>query len=187
MRSTWQGVEVGERPDSTVDVVPYRPEWAAEFERIADSLSSAVGGVAVSIEHIGSTAVPGLAAKPTIDILMVVRSPEEFLAVLPRVEALGFDYRSKNTFVGNEDHLFLRKVKDGKRTHHLHVVRVGSPEIEEYRRFRDALRGDPALAHEYERLKRRLAEAHASDRMQYVEAKSKWVDDRLRSLPPGSE
>lgn len=135
---------MGDRPDSTVDLVPCCSEWEAAFERTAEALSSAV-------------------------------------------EELGFDYRSKNTFVGSEDHLFLRKVNDGKRPHHLHVVRVGAAEIEEYRRFRDALRGDPALAREYERLKRGLAEAHASDRMPYVEAKSRWVDERLRSLPPGSE
>lgn len=178
---------VGERPDSTVDVVPYRPEWATDFDRIADALSTAVGGVALSVEHIGSTAVPGLAAKPTIDILMVVRSPEEFLAVLPKVEALGFDYRARNTFVGSEDHLFLRKVKDGKRTHHLHVARVGSHEIEEYRLFRDALREDPALAREYESLKLELASTHASDRMEYVETKSEWVGERLRSLRSATE
>lgn len=175
-----------ERPDSTVDVVPYRPEWATDFAVTAAALLSAVGDIAVTVEHVGSTAVPGLAAKPTIDILMTVRSAEEFLSALDRVEALGFEYRPNNTVVGNEGHLFLRKVQDGKRTHHLHVVRLGSPEIEEYRRFRDALIRNPALAREYEALKLELARAHAADRMQYVEIKSNWVAERLRSLAPPS-
>lgn len=177
---------MSERPDSTVDVVPYRPEWATDFATVAQDLVTAVGDVALAVEHIGSTAVPGLAAKPTIDILMVVRSTEEFLSVLPAVEELGFDYRPDNTVVGQADHLFLRRVKDGKRTHHLHVVTFGSPEIEEYRRFRDALQQDPSLALEYETLKLELARDFAEDRMRYVEAKSKWVEDRLRSLGPFS-
>jgi GrpB-like predicted nucleotidyltransferase (UPF0157 family) len=177
-------MEMGERPDSTVDVVPHRAEWAAEFARIADALSRAVGDVALSVEHIGSTAIPGLAAKPTIDIMMVVRSSEAFLAVLAKVEALGFDHRPNNTMVGHDDHLFLRKVEDGQRTHHLHVLRAGAPEIEEYRRFRDALRQDPSLAREYEALKLELARVHASDRKSYVEAKSTWVNEQLRSLGP---
>lgn len=174
---------VGEQPDHSVEVVSYDPAWPSDFEAIRVALASAVGDVAISIEHIGSTAVPGLAAKPTIDILMVVASIDEFLEVLPEVEALGFDYRRQNTFVGSPDHLFLRKVKSGKRTHHLHVLRLGSEEIDEYRRFRDALRQDPALAKEYESLKLKLAADHTSDRMRYVEVKSDWVGERLGSLP----
>lgn len=178
---------MGEQPDRTVEVVPYDPAWAVDFESTRAALASVVGDLATSIEHIGSTAVPGLAAKPTIDMLMVVESTERFLEVLPKVEALGFDYRHQNNFVGSQDHLFLRKVKNGKRTHHLHVLRLGSPEIDEYRRFRDALRRDPAFAREYERLKLELAGEHGSDRMRYVEVKSDWVDERLGSLPPSSD
>lgn len=172
---------MGERTDGTVEVVPYRDEWPAAFETIRRALAAAVGEVAISIEHIGSTAVPGLSAKPTIDILMVVEATERFLGVLGRVEELGFDYREHNTFVGSESHLFLRKVENGKRTHHLHVVCAGSPEIEGYRRFRDALRRDRVLAREYETVKLDLAAAYGSDRVRYVEAKSAWIDDRLRS------
>lgn len=175
---------MGDRPDATVEVVPYDDAWPEAFETTRAGLAATVGDVAISIEHIGSTAVPGLAAKPTIDILVVVTSAAGFLETLPGVEALGFDHRPQNTMVGSEDHLFLRKVEGGKRTHHLHVLVDGSPEIEEYRRFRDALRGDPALAIEYEDLKLALAAEHGSDRIRYVEAKSRWVDERLSSLPP---
>lgn len=177
---------MGEQPDRTVEVVPYDPAWPIDFESTRTALASVAGAVATSLEHVGSTAVPGLAAKPTIDILMVVESTESFLEVLPKVEVLGFDYRRQNTFVGSPDHLFLRKVKDGKRTHHLHVLPLGSPEIDEYRRFRDALRRDPSFAREYESLKLELAARYVADRMRYVEAKSDWVDERLKSLPPGS-
>lgn len=95
---------MGERTGRTVEVVPYRDEWPAAFETIRRALAAAVGEVAISIEHIGSTAVPGLSAKPTIDILMVVEATERFLGVLGRVEELGFDYREHNTFVGSESH-----------------------------------------------------------------------------------
>lgn len=179
-----QNADVGEQPDRTVEVVPYDPAWPVEFESTRAVLASAVGDVATSIEHVGSTAVPGLASKPTIDILMVVVSTDSFLDVLPAVEALGFEYRPQNTFIGSPDHLFLRKVRNGKRTHHLHVLRLGTPEIDGYRRFRDALRRDPAFAREYESLKFELAAKHSTDRMRYVEMKSGWVDQRLGSLPP---
>lgn len=179
----WHDVPVGSRPDAVVEVVPSRSDWAVDFEKTRSALLAAVGDVAISVEHIGSTAVPGLAAKPTIDILMVVTSPESFLTVLPKVEALGFDYRPRNSIVGSDDHLFLRKVKDGKRTHHLHVVGAGSSEIGEYRRFRDALRQDPALAADYELVKNNLAAEYGADRMRYVEAKSEWVNERMKSLP----
>lgn len=147
----------------------------------------ALGDAAGSIEHIGSTAVEGLSAKPTIDILIVVERIEDFLERLPHVEALGFDYRANNTLVGGDDHLFLRKVVNGKRTHHVHVLRAGSPEIEEYRRFRDALRSDAALRNEYEMIKTALAARHSDDRMRYVTEKAEWVEGVVRSLEGSRE
>jgi GrpB-like predicted nucleotidyltransferase (UPF0157 family) len=155
-----------------VDVVPYSPAWPA--------LQAAAGETATSVEHIGSTAVPGLSAKPTIDILLVTGSTGEFLTRLPRIQALGYDYRAGNTLVGSADHLFLRKVRDGRRTHHLHVLAAGSPEIEEYRLFRDALR--TGLARRYERVKLALAAKYAADRTKYVTEKAKWVSETLTVL-----
>jgi GrpB-like predicted nucleotidyltransferase (UPF0157 family) len=170
------------KPGASVTVVPYSPAWPVLFEQERAALQVAAGDVATSIEHIGSTAVPGLSAKPTIDILVVVDSTGEFLKRLPQVEALGYDYRADNTFVGSSTHLFLRKVLDGDRTHHLHVLRSGSPEIDDYRLFRDALRNDPALAQEYERLKLALAAEYAADRTRYVTEKANWVSEVLASL-----
>ena len=151
-----------------------RPERAA--------LQVAAGHAARSIEHIGSTAVPGLSAKPTIDILVVTDSTGEFLKRLPQVEALGCDYRADNTFARSSTHLFLRKVLDGDRTRHLHVLRSGSPEIDDYRLFRDALRNDPALAQQYQRLKLALVAEYAANRTRYVTEKANWVSEVLTSL-----
>jgi GrpB-like predicted nucleotidyltransferase (UPF0157 family) len=170
------------RPDSSVEVSPYSDSWPVLFEQERQALQAAAGDVAKSIEHIGSTAVPGLLAKPTIDILMVVNSVDGLLERLPAIEAVGYDYRANNTFVGSDTHLFLRKVIDGKRTHHLHVLRSDSPEIDDYRLFRDCLRDNPALAAEYGQLKVGLAVEHADDRMRYVTEKAKWVDAVLARL-----
>jgi GrpB-like predicted nucleotidyltransferase (UPF0157 family) len=137
----------GER-DVSVEVVPYPEAWPILFGHERGVLQAAVGGVAASIEHIGSTAVPGLLAKPTIDILLVADSTEGFLKRLPQVGALGYDHRADNAFVGSGTHLFLGKVSNGKRTHHLHVLRSDSPEIDDYRLFRDPLRNSPALVEE---------------------------------------
>ena len=169
-------------PDGTVEVVPYSEAWPSMFDDARVGLAMALGDAARSIEHIGSTAVEGLSAKPTIDILIVVERIEDFLERLLQVEALGFDYRASNTFVGGDDHLFLRKVANGKRTHHVHVLRVGSPEIEAYRLFRDALRSDAALRKEYETIKTDLAARHPDDRMRYVTEKAEWVEGVVRSL-----
>lgn len=174
---------VANRPKASVEVVPYSPRWAIQFEDERRALHAAMDGDVVSIEHIGSTAVPGLSAKPTIDILMVVAAREDFLDHLDAVTALGYDYRKENTFVGNETHLFLRKVgPSGQRTHHLHVVREGSEEIDDYRRFRDALRDDQELRDRYEVVKLQLAAKYADDRMRYVTSKADWVDGVAKAL-----
>jgi GrpB-like predicted nucleotidyltransferase (UPF0157 family) len=167
---------------ASVDVVPYSSAWPVLFEQERAALQAAAGETATSVEHIGSTAVPGLSAKPTIDIPMVTDSIGEFLKRLPRIEALGYDYRSGNTFVGNAAHLFLRKMRDGSRTHHLHVVAAGSPEIDDYRLFRDALRTEPVLALEYQRLKFALAAEYSADRSRYVIEKANWVTEVLAAL-----
>ena len=173
---------MGGAPDSSVEVVAYSSSWPESFERERIVLEALAGDVASSIEHIGSTAVPGLSAKPTIDILIVVDSIDAFHGRVRDVEAIGYELRPRNTFVGNETHLFLRKVVDGKRTHHLHVVQSGSSEIDEYRLFRDALCSDPGLATRYEQLKLDLAALQGTDRARYVIEKAAWVDVVLDSL-----
>jgi len=167
---------------ASVEVVSYSSAWPVLFEQERAALQAAAGDAARSIEHIGSTAVPGLSAKPTIDILLVTDSISEFLIRLPRIEALGYDYRAGNTFVGSAGHLFLRKVRDGRRTHHLHVLAAGSAEIDDYRLFRDALRTDVLLALEYERLKLALAAEYPADRTRYVIEKANWVAEVLTAL-----
>lgn len=117
-------------------VPPYRVLLPAAFQELAADLKELIRPrVAFVVQDLVVKAE--VAGKPTIDILLVTESTGEFLKRLPRIEALSYDYRAGNTFVGSAAHLFFRKVRDGRRTHHLHVLAAGSPEIDDYRLFRE--------------------------------------------------
>jgi GrpB-like predicted nucleotidyltransferase (UPF0157 family) len=141
-------------------------------------LLAAVLPQAHAIEHVGSTSVPGLAAKPTIDILVVV---DEIGGVLDRRSALaelGYEYRP-GSFADDNEHLFFRKVSGGRRTHHLHVLASSSPKPESYRLFRDYLIMNGDAAHRYEQAKRDLALRYANERGRYVTEKADVVSELL--------
>ena len=164
-----------ERADGTVEVVPYDPAWPARFEGERATLVAAVPGLFVWVDHIGSTAVPGLPAKPTIDVLAV---PRDLRAVLQQVDPLagaGYDHQP-GSFADDDRHLFFRKVRDGKRLAHLHVVHESSPEIDDYRLFRDFLRANSDVAARYADLKHDLAARFVDRRQAYVDVKQREVD-----------
>jgi len=138
---------MGLNPPRAVIVVPHDVAWPAAFTKVQRRLSKAVPG-ALSIEHVGSTSVPGLAAKPTIDILMVVQELASALDRLDALTELGFEHRP-GAFATERRHLFLRRVVNGERTHHLHVLESTSHEPDEYRLFRDYLTANPDQALRY--------------------------------------
>jgi GrpB-like predicted nucleotidyltransferase (UPF0157 family) len=161
----------------TVDLVPYSPEWPQAFERERQALAAALGPTALVIEHIGSTAVPGLLAKPTLDIALGVRAIAELGAHRAALEALGYEWRTGF----HADHLFLRKIEEDERTHHLHAIVWPSDEFDAWVAFRDLLRTDAGAAAEYAAVKRELAARFYNDRGAYVEAKSVTVRRLLES------
>lgn len=163
------------RPWPTVEVVPYDPSWPARFQAELLLLEGAAPGLFQSIEHVGSTSVPGLVAKPTLDILAVAADARLVLGHLPALADAGYDHRP-GSFPELVDHEFLRKVVGRVRTHHLHVLSAGSPEIEGYRLFRDYLIAEPSVAARYGAVKTDLAARYAHDRPAYVSAKSAWVE-----------
>jgi GrpB-like predicted nucleotidyltransferase (UPF0157 family) len=163
-----------QRPLRVVELVEYDPSWPARFAVERDLLAGALPD-ALAVEHIGSTSVPGLCAKPTIDVLLVVADPA---TVLDRLDALGYEYRP-GSFAEDGTHLFLRKVAKQRRTHHLHVLTAGSPRIDEYLLFRDYLRADAAATARYAEVKRELAVRYAHDRGRYVAEKSGVVTELL--------
>jgi putative glutamine amidotransferase len=156
----------------TFVVADYDPAWPQAFEQEAAGIREALGPVAVRIEHVGSTAVPGLAAKPVIDIQISVERMvprERFVSAL---ETLGYTFVADPT---DPDHEYFKREIDGVRTHQIHVCPVGSVWERRHLAFRDHLRTHPEDSVRYAELKRRLAERHSNDVMAYVEAKTPFI------------
>jgi GrpB-like predicted nucleotidyltransferase (UPF0157 family) len=158
--------------DESVQIVPSDPRWPAIFERERVILAEAIGEwVCGGVHHVGSTAVPGLEAKPVIDILVGVRNLETARACFAPLSSLDYLYAP---YLSEEMHWFC-KPHPARRTHHLHLVPVGSDRYRNELAFRDRLRADPQLASQYAALKRELAERHRDDREAYTEAKGAFI------------
>jgi len=160
-------------------VVAYDPRWpelfAAERRHLLGCLPP---GLVRRIEHFGSTAVPGLSAKPIVDMLVEVRSLEETrLKVPPILEAQGYDYFWRPTRGDDTPPFyawFIKRDGQGRRTHHIHMVEAGWEHWDRLL-FRDHLIAHPDAAREYEALKLRLGQAHRGDRVAYTEAKTELI------------
>jgi GrpB-like predicted nucleotidyltransferase (UPF0157 family) len=157
-----------------VKLYPHDPSWPQAYATERERLLSVLPGVFIDVQHIGSTAVPGLAAKPIIDILAGVVS----MAVAESVIAplCASDYTTSAEFnQALSDRKWLMRWADGRRTHHLHVVVHGGQAWQERLRFRDALRASAVLASRYAELKADAAERHLMDREAYTEAKTEFI------------
>ena len=157
-----------------VELLAYDPSWPALYAAERERLSSLLPGVFVELQHIGSTAVPGLAAKPIIDILAGVESKAAAEAIAERICLSGYTTSAEFNETLNDRKWFMRWA-NGHRTHHLHVVVHDSNAWHERLRFRNALRSQPELAARYAALKSQLAERHATDREAYTDAKAEFV------------
>ena len=154
--------------ESRVELVDHDPGWAELFEKERLRLSPIFDGRAVAIEHIGSTSVPGLSAKPIVDVLVGVSDLELPEEVVEGIQALGYEYLGEHGLPGR---LFFRK---HPRTHHVHVVAHGGEHWHRQLTFRDALRADSEERRRYDELKRRLAaEGHSRD--VYTELKTPFI------------
>ncbi len=165
----------GRTPDRSVEVVAYDPNWPARAAEECQLLASRLGDVLNVVEHVGSTAVPGLPAKPTLDLLAGTNSIAAVLERVNELEELGYEHR-RGSFVTTPDHLFFRKVRNRRRTHHLHIVDMNAAAFQEYLWFRDFLVANPEAAQEYAAFKLQLAAEYADDRTRYVEKKSEFVE-----------
>lgn len=157
-----------------VALAPWQADWSARFDAERARLGEALPGVFIELQHIGSTAVPGLAAKPVIDILAGVDSMATAMALADRLGRAGYTTLREFNAALHDRQWFMRHA-DGHRTHHLHVAAHGELFWRERIAFRDALRADPELASRYATLKAELAERHRSDRDAYTEAKGDFV------------
>lgn len=158
----------------------YDPAWAEAFAVERALLAEALGPGVSAIEHVGSTAVPGLAAKPIIDIAVELYDGEDVIRRVAAIEALGYAYRGDTLMAGRH---FFQKPAGAEsfhgRTHSLHVYEFGHPDFFEVIAFRDFLRAHPEHAAAYGALKRDLA-ASGLDGMAYTDAKSAFVYGCLR-------
>ncbi len=158
----------------------YDPAWQARFIEERERLLSLGPDLFIDVQHIGSTAVPGLAAKPIIDLLAGVASMAVALGLAEQVAAWGYTGSAEFNATLVDRQWFMRHAL-GHRTHHLHVVVHGGPAWQDRLRFRDVLRSDPGMAARYAALKQQLAQAHAADREAYTQAKEGFVRMVLES------
>jgi GrpB-like predicted nucleotidyltransferase (UPF0157 family) len=157
-------------------VAEHDPGWAKVFADERERVAAALGDAPVAIEHIGSTAVPGLPAKPIIDIVAGLRNMADAAACIAALVAVGYERVPENDFGSR---LFLRRVgPDGAASHHLSLTAHGSDYWVDHLAFRDALRADAELCRSYGRLKRELA-ATQDDIDQYTRGKTALVRDAL--------
>jgi GrpB-like predicted nucleotidyltransferase (UPF0157 family) len=159
-----------------VQLEAHTSAWARLFESERARLHHALGSDALDIQHIGSTAVPGLAAKPLIDLAIAVADESAVTACIPRITALGYTYRGYRG--ANQGH-FFDLGPEQQLTHYLHMLLIDDPGWWNYLRFRDYLRAHPAARAAYQQLKQDLATQYAADRAAYSAAKTTFVQQIL--------
>lgn len=169
-----QRVTVGERKphNAPITLAEYDPRWPGMFEREANRIRSTLGNKALRVEHVGSTSVPGLCAKPIIDILLVVADSSDEPSYVPILEAAGYTLRIR------EPEWFEHRLFKGPDTDiNLHVFSPGASEIERLLRFRDWLRTNEADRDSYARTKRSLAQQIWQHVQNYADAKTSIVQE----------
>lgn len=170
-----------DRKPKPIIVVEYDPEWPIHFQRLQKLIDEHLGELVQRIEHVGSTSVPGLAAKPVIDMDVVIESRDILAQVIERLAGLGYVHKGDGGIPGREsfDREGVNVPRDGKGTewitHHLYVCAQDSSELARHLFFRDYLRQHPEAATAYAQQKRELALRYHDDRIAYTEAKTEFV------------
>jgi|SRR5581483_3094632 len=164
-------------PRSPTLVVDYDPAWPAQFDELARPIRAALAALEPEVEHVGSTSVPGLAAKPIVDVDVVVRTKEDVPAAIEGLRTLGYVYQGDKGIPGREAFLWPPHAAP----HHVYVVVAGSKPHVDHLAFRDHLRAHPEVAAAYAELKRGLAERFGDDRFGYTDAKTSFIAGVLAS------
>ncbi len=167
---------------AAVVVQPYSSDWPGQFLGAREQLLAAFAPLPVTIEHIGSTAVPGLAAKPVLDLLLGSASLAEIESRIGTLARLGYDYVARYERELPERRYFV-KAADGGMRQHLHGVVIGSALWRDHLTFRDRLRDEAGLRAQYQALKLQLAERFADDKAAYTAAKEPFIRSVLVASP----
>ena len=173
---------IGGAERRAIEIVDYDPAWPKKFEAHAKTIAGALDRAALRIEHIGSTSVQGLAAKPIIDILVVVADSADESAYLPQLEAAGYALRVREP--DWNEHRMLRTLEQDV---HVHVYSDGCPEIRRNLTFRDRLRRNADDRRRYEQTKRELAAEEWRDMNEYADAKTDVIESILAASQAAGE
>ena len=163
--------KIGGSEKQEIKIVDYDEDWPKKFQKHAHTIALALGPSALRIEHIGSTSVPGLGAKPIIDILVVVPNSMDESVYLLRLQAAGYVLR-----VREPDWYEHRMFRTPEKDVHIHVFSLGCQEIERYLTFRERLRQNVEDRNLYERMKRELATKDWTDMDEYARAKTQLIE-----------
>lgn len=163
-----------------VKLVPYTPEWKRLYEVEKTALHMIVGFYILDIQHIGSTSIPGMLAKPIIDIAIAVADYEEARVCIPLIEGLGYEYRGERGIPRR--HLFA---KGNPRVFHIHMLEIDSLEWQNHLLFRDYLCQYPYVATQYAELKGQLASKYPQDRLAYQDGKAAFIERVLQIARAG--
>jgi len=156
-----------------VTVLPYDAAWKQAFETVREQLQAALGDLALAIEHVGSTSVEGLAAKPILDIDVVIRSYDDFAAVVQRLAAIGYIHEGDLGIKDRE--AFRYDNKPHLQKHHLYVCPQDSAELNRHITFRNYLRSHPQAAAEYGAVKAEAAALYPNDIDAYIAHKAPCI------------
>jgi len=157
-----------------ITIVPADLSWPEEFEKIRVMISGFIGDLILGIEHVGSTSIPGLAAKPIIDLDVIIEDIDRLPVIIERLDKAGFDHEGNLGIEGRE--AFKRRFDDGYMKYHLYVCPKEAKPLKEHIAFRDYLRLHPDPALEYERIKRDLVRKNPHDIDHYVNGKTSFVE-----------
>jgi GrpB-like predicted nucleotidyltransferase (UPF0157 family) len=158
-----------------VKLLAHDEQWHHLFAEEKARLQDAIGEFVIGIEHVGSTSVCGVAAKPILDIAVAISDKANGEKCIAPLENIGYIYRGENGIAGR-----FYFVKGAPRTHHLHMLLADSEELRNHLFFRDYLRANPESAAEYDKLKRNLAEKYGNDRDAYLDGKAAFVESILQ-------
>jgi len=164
------------RTPGTITVIDYDPRWPTQFNEMRSIISQAVGDSAIAIEHVGSTAVPGLAAKPIIDIDVVVASPATVSVAIERLAVIGYEHQGN---LGMEDREAFKN-PPGSLRHHLYVCLQAGTALQNHLSLRYYLRSNPDAAAKYGQLKTQLAIRFPTDIDKYIDGKTDFILEVLR-------
>lgn len=167
----------------SVQLAEPNPDWPRQFNAAATELRSAMADATCVVEHIGSTAMPGLCAKPVLDLLLGVKELAAIEVRMTALAMLGYRYRPDYEDQLPQRRYFVRDASAGLPRIHLHGLVADGEHWRAHLAFRDALRNDRALAQRYGQLKRELAERHAADKAAYTAAKAPFIFEVLAAHP----